>query len=172
MPSRIPFAISVLTVVAAVAVSAGSPALTRAATHAVTISDFAFAPATLTIAVGDTVTWTNEDAIEHTATGAGFDSGLLAQGASFSHTFTAAGTFDYVCTPHPTMTGRIVVVAAAATPAPTAPGTGTPPTGELPDVAMVAPAWSAPVVPIGVALLAAAIVLGVLLNPRVRRRSS
>ncbi len=108
----------------------------RAATHAVEIVDFAFAPATLTIIVGDTVTWTNRDAVAHTATSiaAGFGSGNLEQGESHSVTFTVPGTYDYLCTPHPSMTGRIVVVAAAATPVPVtpAPSSGAP----LPDVAM------------------------------------
>ena len=114
----------------------------RAATHAVEIADFAFAPATLTITVGDTVTWTNQDAVAHTATSTTgvFDSGDLEQGESYSVTFTAPGTYDYLCTPHPSMTGRVVVLAAAtpvpATPAPAsatpAPASGSP----LPDVAM------------------------------------
>ncbi|MBA4169310.1 MAG: cupredoxin family copper-binding protein [Chloroflexi bacterium] len=115
----------------------------RAATHAVEIADFAFAPATLTITVGDTVTWTNEDAVAHTATSTTgvFDSGDLEQGESYSVTFTAPGTYDYLCTPHPSMTGRVVVAAAAATPVPStpAPASATPaPTSgaPLPDVAM------------------------------------
>ncbi len=108
----------------------------RAATHTVEIADFAFAPATLTITVGDTVTWTNQDAVAHTATSTAgvFDSGDLEQGESYSATFTAPGTYDYLCTPHPSMTGRVVVVAAAATAVPTtqAPTSGAP----LPDVAI------------------------------------
>jgi amicyanin len=98
----------------------------RGATHAVAIADFAFGPATLTITVGDTVTWTNEDAVVHTATSVNgaFDSGDLEQGASYSLTFTTPGTYDYLCTPHPSMTGRIVVVAAAATPPPSAAASG------------------------------------------------
>ncbi|CAN5549075.1 hypothetical protein BH23CHL10_BH23CHL10_00970 [soil metagenome] len=115
----------------------------RAATHAVEIADFAFAPATLTITVGDTVTWTNQDAVAHTATSTTgvFDSGDLEQGESYAVTFTAPGTYDYLCTPHPSMTGRVVVVAAAATPVPStpAPASATPaPTSgaPLPDVAM------------------------------------
>ena len=115
----------------------------RAATHTVEIADFAFAPATLTITVGDTVTWTNQDAVAHTATSTTgvFDSGDLEQGESYSVTFTAPGTYDYLCTPHPSMTGRVVVVAAAATPVPAtpAPASSTPaPTSgaPLPDVAM------------------------------------
>jgi len=115
----------------------------RAATHAVEIADFAFAPATLTITVGDTVTWTNRDAVAHTATSTTgvFDSRDLEQGESYSVTFTAPGTYDYLCTPHPSMTGRVVVVAAAAAPVPAtpAPASATPaPTSgaPLPDVAM------------------------------------
>jgi plastocyanin len=92
-----------------------------ATTHQVAIVDFAFSPATLTITAGDTVTWTNSDTVAHTATGSGFDSGLLDQGDSYSFTFSAAGTYDYVCTPHPTMTGQIVVQAATASVA--SPGT-------------------------------------------------
>jgi amicyanin len=112
-----------------------SPARAGAA-HVIEIVDFAFSPPSLTISVGDTVTWTNADPVVHTATSTSgaFDSGDLAQGESYSLTFTAPGTYDYLCTPHPAMTGTIVVEAAAPTAAPTAapPATG----GALPDVAM------------------------------------
>ena len=112
----------------------GSIEMARAATHAVAIADFAFSPPMLTITAGDTVTWTNEDQAVHTATSVtgAFDSGDLAQGASFSFTFTTPGTYAYLCSPHPDMTGQIVVVAAA--PAPTASTGG----GAIPDVAMPA----------------------------------
>lgn len=140
-------------------------AAVRGATHQVDIADFAFAPATLTIAAGDTVAWTNRDAIGHTATSTGgaFDSGLLAQGESWSMTFTTPGTYDYLCTPHPTMTGRIVVVAAT----PSSP----PPSGggdDLPDVATApphAPGW--PLTAAGLSLVAAA---GWLTTRRLRTR--
>jgi len=112
----------------------GSIELARAATQTVTIADFAFTPGTLTITEGDTVTWTNTDQVVHTVTSTtgAFDSGDLAQDGTFSFTFTTAGTYDYFCTPHPTMTGQIVVQAAApaATPSPTPAG------GPLPNVAM------------------------------------
>lgn len=76
----------------------------------VKIQDFSFNPATLTIKKGETVTWTNEDSIQHTATSAGnFDSGMLSKGKTFSHTFDETGTFDYTCTPHPAMKGKIIV---------------------------------------------------------------
>jgi amicyanin len=128
-----------------------SAPMRAATTHEVEIVDFAFSPATLTIAVGDVVTWTNADAVAHTATGAGFDSGLLDHGESYSVTFTAAGTYDYLCTPHPTMTGRIIVQAAAAAP------TAAP--GGVPDVAMDGPLASPPWAVFVAMLLVAATVL-------------
>jgi plastocyanin len=93
-----------------------------AADSSVTIAGFAFAPATVTIQVGDSVTWTNEDSTPHTATAGdgSFDTGQLANGDSEAVTFDTAGTFAYVCSIHPQMTGTVVVEAAAATPAPTA----------------------------------------------------
>jgi plastocyanin len=77
-----------------------------------TISDFAFSPATITIHVGDTVTWTNNGPSPHTATASShsFDTGTLAKGASASHTFTQPGTYAYICTIHPFMHGTVVVL--------------------------------------------------------------
>jgi plastocyanin len=72
----------------------------------VDISNFSFNPATLTVRVGDTVTWTNNDSATHTVT---FNIASLAPGASFSHTFSTAGTYPYRCTIHPNMTGTIIV---------------------------------------------------------------
>jgi plastocyanin len=84
---------------------------TEPTTHAVDISGFAFNPSQLTIAVGDTVTWTNSDSTSHTATAddGTFDSGDLANGDTFSYTFTEAGAFSYVCSYHSSMTGTITV---------------------------------------------------------------
>jgi plastocyanin len=77
----------------------------------VTIRDFAFKPATLTIAVGTTVQWKNEDSASHTATSltGAWDTGNLDQGQSGSFTFTKAGSYDYVCNYHPNMRATIVV---------------------------------------------------------------
>jgi plastocyanin len=96
--------------------------IATAADRSVRIEDFAFAPRTLTISVGDRVTWTNRDAIEHTATArsGAFDTGLLGDGESRTVRFTKAGTYRYLCTPHPTMTGTIVVRAAGGAPPDTA----------------------------------------------------
>ena len=77
----------------------------------VEIENFAFTPATITVKVGTTVTWTNKDTVRHTVTSDKglFDSGLFGKGESFSFTFTEAGTYTYHCTPHPNMKGTIIV---------------------------------------------------------------
>ena len=101
-----------------------------AASTGVTISDFQFAPASVTVNVGDTVTWTNDGPTPHSATSSGgsFDTGIMDEGQSGSHTFTEAGTFAYICTPHPQHDGH--GDRAGGGRATTAPGddTGTTPT--------------------------------------------
>jgi plastocyanin len=94
------------------------------------IIDFAFSPATITIHVGDTVTWTNTGKQLHSATANNhsFDTGLLKTGQSASHTFTTAGTYSYICIVHPFMHGTVVVLANATTTTPTT-HTSTTPTG-------------------------------------------
>jgi hypothetical protein len=131
------------------------------------MADFSFSPATVTVDQGDTVTWTNAGPAEpHTATGAGFDTGEVAVGSSGSATFAEAGSFAYVCSLHPEMTGKVEVLAigggggqdgadpdtaapgseAAAVAAPDAAGTAT----KLPSTGLVA----APLALIGMGLLA------------------
>jgi plastocyanin len=85
-----------------------------AADRDVAIRDFAFAPGTVQIRVGDSVTWTNRDSVAHSATArnGSFDTGLLEEGESRSVRFTVAGTYRYLCTPHPNMTATVVVRAA------------------------------------------------------------
>jgi plastocyanin len=87
----------------------GSPAAVTG--DQVSIDNFAFAPATLTVKVGSTVTWTNHDEEPHTvaATDGSFHSPGMGTGATFSHTFPNAGKFDYVCSIHPMMHGTVVV---------------------------------------------------------------
>lgn len=68
-----------------------------------------FAPASVDIRVGDTVTFVNDDAIAHTATSDAFDSGTMDPGASFEFTAKEAGTISYLCSFHPGMTGTINV---------------------------------------------------------------
>lgn len=94
-----------------------TPAAPGAATSApvagdqISIDNFAFAPATLTVRVGGTVTWTNRDEEPHTvaASDGSFHSPGMGTGATFSRTFPAPGTFDYVCSIHPMMHGTVVV---------------------------------------------------------------
>ena len=77
---------------------------------AVRIGDFAFEPADLRVAVGTTVTWTNDHDQPHTATSAGnFDTGAIQPGESKTVTFDQAGTFTYICSFHPFMTGTVTV---------------------------------------------------------------
>ncbi|MBJ7339581.1 cupredoxin family copper-binding protein [Mycolicibacterium sp.] len=75
------------------------------------IDNFMFAPATLTVPVGSTVTWTNHDGEPHTvvANDGSFHSPGMDTGASFSFTFTAPGSFDYICSIHPFMHATVVV---------------------------------------------------------------
>ena len=63
------------------------------------------------ITVGTTIEWTNQDPLAHTVTAndGSFDSGLIQPGDKWSYTFTAPGTFDYFCTPHPFMKAVVVV---------------------------------------------------------------
>ena len=82
----------------------------RAEDTKVSIDNFTFAPAQLTVKVGTTVTWTNHDDIPHTVVSAGkFRSKTLDTDDSFSFTFTAAGDYKYFCSLHPHMIGTIKV---------------------------------------------------------------
>jgi plastocyanin len=80
------------------------------------LTDTAFQPNPVQVSVGSTVTWTNDDAQPHTATSGQnatpdgtFDSGIMAPGATFEHTFTEAGEFPYFCLLHPNMVGTVSV---------------------------------------------------------------
>ena len=79
-----------------------------------------FVPDTLTVSKGTTVSWTNGDSTLHTVTsgspesgnsgtGTEFDSSYLAAGKTFQHQFSIPGTFEYYCTLHPYMKGKVVV---------------------------------------------------------------
>jgi plastocyanin len=96
---------------------------------AVTIADFQFTPGSVTVHVGNTITWTNNGPSTHTATArdGSFATGQLKKGQSASHTFSHAGTFTYFCQIHPFMHGTIVVLAAApTTTSPTVSSSGAP----------------------------------------------
>jgi len=131
-----------------------------AATRHVTIAGFAYSPNPVTVNVGDTVTWTNNDGVGHTATGSGFDTGTISAGASKSVTFDSAGTFAYHCTIHPSMTGTVVV---RATSGGTAPDTDTVPIDPRRDGTWIS---------IVLAALGAVMVVGTFVVDRLLRRRS
>ena len=82
-----------------------------AKTVTVKIQGFAFNPAEVPVTQGDTVEWVNEDGAPHTVQSAGFESGTLAQGEKFSHTFTGApGDYAYSCGIHASMHGKVTVI--------------------------------------------------------------
>jgi plastocyanin len=127
------------------------PLVAFAATSPVTIQNFAFAPNSPTINVGDTVTWTNRDAASHSAKFSDRSTAVLTQGQSGSLQFTVAGTFAYICGIHgASMQGTIIVRAAATappTPVRTAPPTiaqTAPPTAAATDAPTAAPTTAAP----------------------------
>jgi plastocyanin len=93
-----------------------APPPTLGVEHAVEIGDSTFSPASLTISVGDTVTWRNADDRPHTVTSNDgvFDSGNLDEGQGFSFTFTEPGTYAYLCEYHTEMQATIIVEAAPA----------------------------------------------------------
>ena len=93
------------------AVSPTKPAAAPVAGNAVDIDNFAFAPATLTVHAGSTVTWTNKDEEPHTvvADDGSFHSPGMGSQATFSFTFPKAGTFQYICSIHPFMRATVVV---------------------------------------------------------------
>jgi plastocyanin len=82
-----------------------------AAAAEVKIDNFSFGPGALTVAAGTTVTWTNHDDIPHTvvSTDGVFKSKVMDTDEKFSYTFAKTGTFNYFCSIHPKMTGKVVV---------------------------------------------------------------
>lgn len=148
-----------------------------AADGGVGIARFTFAPGTVTIVAGESVTWTNRDGVGHTASGSGWDTGVLNRGESASVTFVAAGTFPYACEFHPNMRGTVEVRATgsgavagvtsgAGTGASSGAGTGA--TAPSTDTLGEGPtsAWAAPF------LLALAGVVGLALGARRRERAA
>jgi plastocyanin len=96
---------------AATSVTGSVPPAPAGGATAVTIKDFAFNPATATATAGSKVTWTNNDTTAHTVTfdDGSADSGNIAPGSTFDHTFATAGTFAYHCTIHSQMKGTVTV---------------------------------------------------------------
>ena len=88
----------------------GDPGVEEAGSE-VTIEKGCFAPAVLHVEEGDTVTWTNNDPVDHNVMGAGaaWGSQALLGSRTFSRRFDSVGTYPYVCTFHPGMVGAVVV---------------------------------------------------------------
>jgi plastocyanin len=98
--------------------SAGQPANSGSALPkvvTVVIREFKFVPANVTVHVGDIVEWKNEDIVPHTATADGaaqkpaFDSGTIRKGAAWRYFARKKGAYNYTCTFHPNMKGKLIV---------------------------------------------------------------
>ena len=77
----------------------------------ITIQDFAFQPTNATISIGETVTWSNTDNVEHSIidSGIAFQADPFDSGESFRHTYDKAGEYSYFCGIHGSMTGTVIV---------------------------------------------------------------
>lgn len=113
---------------------AGRRVPAAAVSHSVSISGFAYSPQTITVAAGDSITWTNQDEAPHTVTTTSgpqaINSPTLSKGQSFTFTFTAPGTYSYYCAVHPDMRAQVVVtppVASAPPPSTTKASSASPP---------------------------------------------
>jgi plastocyanin len=106
----------VVTALVVAALAAGAPASqgAPAADAEVQIDQYAFLPQRVTVKAGTTVTWSNDDDDSHTVASSSklFKSKALDTGDKFSFTFTTPGTYAYICSVHPYMTGTVVVEAA------------------------------------------------------------
>ena len=92
--------------------AAPAPAQPAPAAGTIKIDNFTFGPQALTVAVGTTVTWINQDDIPHivvSSDGKSFRSKVLDTGDRFSFTFARPGSFGYFCSIHPHMTGTVLV---------------------------------------------------------------
>ena len=79
--------------------------------NGVAVQAFVYDAAEVTVSVGSTVTWTNNDPVAHTVTDVNqaWDSGPFESGVTFSKTFSEPGTYEYYCIPHPMMIGKVTV---------------------------------------------------------------
>jgi plastocyanin len=167
----------------------GAAASQPAPDAAVLVEGYAFQPASVTIPAGGSVTWTlGADPEQHTVTPVGpapfEDSGNLFSGDTFEATFGEAGSWEYVCTLHPTMRGTVAVLSAASS-MPAESGSASPDPVSSPTIAEATPsaAATAPpdpgtptaddagsVLPIGVLVAIAAVVIGLAATWLRRRR--
>jgi plastocyanin len=109
------WSVGVLAAIASAMFLAGAISLAQAAAAdtgpQVIIDNYAFSPASLTVKVGTTVTWINQDDDAHTvdSTQGKFKSGTLNKGGQFEFRFTEAGEYPFFCRFHPKMTGKVIV---------------------------------------------------------------
>jgi plastocyanin len=121
-PKPVDWAILILVLVTAIALcgctSYGPSSVTPTTTPIVspgappvTIQNFAFTPASITVPKGTTVTWINQDSADHqiASDAQGFTSSSLPKGASYSFKFDTPGTYPYHCSIHPSMKGTVIV---------------------------------------------------------------
>ncbi|GAB3394866.1 cupredoxin domain-containing protein [Amycolatopsis echigonensis] len=110
------FALLAVAVLCVLAAPVTAPA--AAATQTVMMQDYAYSPASLTVHVGDTVTWVQHDTAPHdvvtTSAPVAFRSPQLSQGQSWSYTFSTPGTYSYYCSVHPDMRAQVIVQPAPA----------------------------------------------------------
>ncbi|MBI2600430.1 cupredoxin family copper-binding protein [Candidatus Daviesbacteria bacterium] len=115
---------------------AGNPTVSPISATVVNIQNSQFLPQQINIAAGETITWVNQDSIEHTTTSddinaaESWGSGTLVPGQSFSKMFTKPGVYNYHCSVHPSMRGTVVVMETTRPPTTSPPSqlpkTGTP----------------------------------------------
>ncbi|WP_229390311.1 cupredoxin family copper-binding protein [Methanosarcina sp. DH2] len=72
------------------------------------IRDYKYIPQNLTVKVGQTVRWTNNDTVLHDVVGSSIESEYLQKGETFTYTFEEVGTYQYICTLHPWMEGEVI----------------------------------------------------------------
>lgn len=115
MKKRLPFGIATFLLLLVTLVAMGNKharaASPSGASNEIKIDNFSFTPATVTVAAGTTVTWTNGDDVPHTVVSDDkvFKSKVLDTDEKFSYTFTKPGTYPYFCSIHPKMTAKVVV---------------------------------------------------------------
>jgi len=115
VPAESPEPIATTTTADVSAASAKKSTARAAGSQTVSIGDNFYSPASVSIDVGDTITWSNNGAAQHSATASdgSFDTGVFGPGASRSHTFNQAGSFNYFCTVHGTAQSGTVTVAGS-----------------------------------------------------------
>jgi plastocyanin len=114
-PSSVRAVLAILSLIAIAFLASCSPGSRPSAspqTHTIAINGSKFQPATFAVNAGDTVEWKNNDIVPHTATSTdsgAFDSGRIEVGSSWKYVANKKGTYNYECSFHPNMQGRLLV---------------------------------------------------------------